>query len=121
MALTFTAQTSEGGATAVAAIVTTLLNSGTGLFVAAYMDGEGRCHTFIPSAIAQATASDAVSKWFPQVGQLTAVVSSPGTSDNTGPVKLYLTPGTSDVINSASPQYVVLDRWCVITTVTGTV
>lgn len=120
MSLAYTAQTTEGDATSVASLVTTLLGSGTGLYVKSYMDGNGVARDFMPAARAQAANGDNASKWFPQVGQSTAVLSSPGTSDNAGPIKLYLTAETADTVQGSSPMTVVLDRFATVVTVTGT-
>jgi hypothetical protein len=120
MALTYAAQSTEGDAASVNTMVTTLLGSGTGLFVAGYVDGRGVGHSFMPSVINQATAGDAVSKWFPQVAQSTAVGSSSGTLHD-GPIKLVLTAEAADTVNGSSVQTVVLDRFATVITVTGTI
>lgn len=120
MALVYTAQTSEGDPTSVAALVTALLGGGTGLFVKGYMDGNGVARDFLPAAISQRAHGDNASVWFPQVSQKTAVLSSPGTSDNAGPIKLYLTAETADGVQSSSPMTVLLDRFATVITVTGT-
>jgi hypothetical protein len=121
MALTFTAQATEGDATDFASMLTTLKNSGTGLYVAGYVDGRGVARNFIPQVMEQATAADNATKWFPQVSASSAIVSSPNASDNAGPLKLVLAAETADTVLSSSVMTVILDRFATVITVTGTV
>lgn len=119
MSLSYTAQATEGDASSVNSMVTTLLGGGTGLFVRSYMDANGVARDFMPAALAQATSGDNASKWFPQVGQSSAVISSSGTAHD-GPIKLYLTAETADTVQGSSPMTVLLDRFATVVTVTGT-
>ena len=119
MALSYTAQATEGDASSVNTMVGTLQGSGTGLYVRSYVDGQGRGRDFMPAALAQAASGDNASKWFPQVSQSTAVLSSSGILHD-GPIKLVLTAETADTVQSSSPMTVYLDRFATVVTVTGT-
>lgn len=111
MALTYAAPTV--GATAVAAL-------SPGTLVAFYLDGEERGRTFTPvTQFAEApTGGDAASKWFPAVVSASQVLDSTGAA--TGPVKLSLSPGTSDVVNASSVLNLLLDQDVIVGTVSGT-
>jgi hypothetical protein len=91
-----------------------------GAVVVAFVDELNRGRKYNPYDWGFApTTGDAANKWLPTVGVITPALAPDG-SGNVGTYRVTLAPGSSDTVNVASVQTVVVDRNALVIVATGT-
>ncbi len=112
--------TSEYGSASLA--VTTAATLAANNVVVGFLDEFNRGRKYSPWLAngLQVQSGDALTKWLPKVGTITAITASDGTNTETGQYVVTLVPGTADTVNVASVQTIKVDSNALFITATGT-